>query len=120
MNVLVTGITGYVGSRLAPRLLRDGHAVRGLSRHPGRGPDGVEIVTGDAVSGAGLEPALEDVEVAYFLIHSMERSHDGAFDVRERAAAANFASAAANAGVRRIVYLGGLVPERGPASQHLA
>lgn len=120
MNILVTGITGYVGSRLTPRLLRDGHRVRGFTRHPGHVELGIPMATGDAITGEGLEHALRDIEVAYFLIHSMEPSSDGAFDVRERAAAENFADAALAAGVRRIVYLGGLVPARGPASLHLA
>jgi uncharacterized protein YbjT (DUF2867 family) len=120
MNVLVTGITGYVGSRLVPRLQRAGHEVRGFSRGGGGGPAGVPVLRGDAVSGRGLKQALEGIEVAYFLIHSMERSEDGEFDLRERAAAENFAAAASEAGVRRIVYLGGLVPAGGPVSQHLA
>jgi uncharacterized protein YbjT (DUF2867 family) len=120
MEVLVTGITGYVGSRLAPRLQREGHTVRGFSRHPHAAPPGISVATGDAISGGGLDQALEGIEVAYFLIHSMERSGDGAFDARERTAAENFARAAAAAGVRRIVYLGGVVPAGGPASQHLA
>src|SRR5436305_4115854 len=102
MNVLVTGISGYIGSRLVPRLQREGHDVRGFSRHGGDAPPGVTIVTGDAVSGAGLDQALDGVDVAYFLIHSMERSDDGSFDSRERAAAENFAREAASAGVRRI------------------
>jgi uncharacterized protein YbjT (DUF2867 family) len=119
MNVLVTGVTGYVGSRLVPRLQRDGHDVRGFSRHE-EGLPGVTMVTGDAVCGAGLDRALDGIEVAYFLIHSMERSNDGAFDDRERAAAENFTQAASAAGVRRIVYLGGVIPNRGPVSQHLA
>jgi nucleoside-diphosphate-sugar epimerase len=63
---------------------------------------------------------LADIEVAYFLIHSMEPSTDGIFGERERRAAENFAHAAARAGVRRVVYLGGLLPARGPASPHLA
>jgi len=120
MNVLVTGITGYIGSRLVPRLQRDGHDVRGFSRHAEGAPAGVTIVTGDAVSGAGLDRALDGVEVAYFLIHSMERSADGSFDAREHAAAENFAREAAAAGVGRIVYLGGVVPSSGRISRHLA
>ena len=119
MNILVTGISGYVGSRLVPRLLRDGHSVRGLSRYPGA-PTEVPVVRGDAVTGAGLDRALEEVEVAYFLIHSMEPSPDGSFSDRDRAAAENFALAAKAAGTRRIVYLGGIVPVGGPASVHLA
>lgn len=119
MNILVTGITGYVGSRLVPRLQRAGHDVRGFSRS-GSGPPGVPVVSGDAVSGRGLKQALAGIEVAYFLIHSMERSEDGDFEDRERAAADNFAAAAREAGVRRIVYLGGLVPAGGPRSPHLA
>ena len=120
MNILVTGITGYIGSRLTPRLLRDGHMVRGFTRHPGHVELGIPVATGDAVTGEGLEDALRDIEVAYFLIHSMEPSSDGAFDVRDRAAAENFAHAAVAAGVRRIVYLGGLIPASGPTSLHLA
>jgi uncharacterized protein YbjT (DUF2867 family) len=120
MNVVVTGVSGYVGSRLAARLLREGCSVRGFSRHDRAAPHGVSMITGDAVSGQGLDRALEGAEVAYFLIHSMERSGNGAFDARERAAAENFAAAAAAAGVGRIVYLGGILPNGGPASQHLA
>ena len=119
MKVLLTGTSGYVGSRLAPRLAAAGHEVRGFSRR-GLGPPGVEMFTGDAVTGAGLEAALSGVEVAYFLIHSMEPSTDGVFGERERRAAQYFADAAARAGVTRVVYLGGLLPARGPASPHLA
>lgn len=119
MNILVTGITGYVGSRLTPRLLRDGHRIRGFTRHPGHVELGIPVATGDAVTGEGLDHALRDIEVAYFLIHSMESSAGGAFDVRDHAAAENFARAAVAAGVRRIVYLGGLIPAGGPASLHL-
>jgi uncharacterized protein YbjT (DUF2867 family) len=119
MNVLITGITGYLGSLLAPRLLRDGHAVRGLSRHTGEVASGIPVVRGDAVSGAGLERALQDIDVAYFLIHSMEPSTDGPFNVRDRLAAENFARAARAAGTPRIVYAGGLIPAGGPASTHL-
>ncbi|HZU40664.1 MAG TPA: NAD(P)H-binding protein [Solirubrobacteraceae bacterium] len=120
MNVLITGISGYVGSRLAPRLLRDGHAVRGFSRRSGPSPAGVEVVRGDAVSGTGLGEALAGIDVAYYLIHSMEPSADGSFGEREHRAAENFAAAAAGAGVARVIYLGGLVPAGGAASAHLA
>lgn len=125
VKILVSGSSGYVGSRLIPRLLRDGHTVRGLSRSPARA-DGAEeagrvtVVSGDAVSGSGLDAALDGIDVAYFLIHSMEPSEDGDFPARERRAAENFAHAAQAAGVRRVIYLGGLVPAGGPASAHLA
>lgn len=119
MNILVTGISGYVGSRLAARLGRDGHALRGLSRRAPQELPGVVMTSGDAVSGQGLAQALEGIDVAYFLIHSMERSHDGTFSQREHAAAENFAREAAAAGVPRIIYLGGLIPAGGPASPHL-
>jgi len=123
MRVLVTGITGAIGGGLAPRLLAGGHEVRGFTRggHPSaleHIPGGVRIFTGDAISGEGLLPALRGVDVAYYLIHSMEPGAEEGFGVRERRAAANFAAVAASAGVSRIVYLGGLVPE-GSASEHL-
>lgn len=129
LNILVTGITGFVGSRLAPRLARDGHLVRGFSRHPpplaAPGASATPVVAGDAVSGAGLAEALHEIDVAYFLIHSMEpvaaeASADGAFGARERAAAENFAREAKGAGVERVIYLGGLVPAGGPVSAHLS
>jgi uncharacterized protein YbjT (DUF2867 family) len=121
MNVLVTGVSGYIGSRLTPRLLREGYSVRGLSRRSAqlRTAD-IEVVEGDAVSGAGLARALDGIDVAYYLIHSMESSANGAFSARDRTAADNFARAAQAAGTRRIVYLGGLIPDDGPASPHLA
>jgi uncharacterized protein YbjT (DUF2867 family) len=82
----------------------------------------VEVLRGDALSGEGLAGALAGVEVAYYLIHSMERPAGDSvpFDERDRIAARNFADAAAHAGVARIVYLGGLLPREGAASRHLA
>jgi uncharacterized protein YbjT (DUF2867 family) len=120
MNVLVTGITGYVGSLMAGRLQRDGHTVRGFARRRGPVVAGVPVIQGDAVSGAGLDRALDGIDVAYFLIHSMEAGTQDPFAERERIAADLFAHAARAAGVKRIVYLGGLVPDGGPRSAHLA
>jgi uncharacterized protein YbjT (DUF2867 family) len=117
--ILVTGASGYVGSSLLPRLREAGHIVRAFARDPSRVPGGVEVVQGDALTGAGLDAALAGVEVAYYLIHSMEPGTDGFAD-RDRRAAERFAAAARAAGVRRIVYLGGLVPAGGRASPHLA
>ncbi|MGH2863012.1 MAG: NAD(P)H-binding protein [Solirubrobacteraceae bacterium] len=125
MRILVTGITGAIGSRLAPQLLEAGNEVHALSRGRAsdggmpRLPDGVRLHTGDAISGIGLPEALEGVEVTFYLIHSMEPGTEEHFGVRERRGAENFAEAAADAGVRRIVYLGGLVPQDSP-SPHLA
>src|SRR5205807_2706280 len=79
LNVLLTGVTGYIGGALAPRLMRDGHELRGFARDPGRASGlGFPVLRGDAVSGEGLADAFEGVDVAYFLIHSMEASPDGA------------------------------------------
>jgi uncharacterized protein YbjT (DUF2867 family) len=124
VQVLVTGASGAIGAELVPRLARGGHAVRAFGRDPARivAAQATEVVRGDAVSGAGLAEALAGVDVAYFLIHSMETALDGAgtFADRDRAAAANFAAAAQAADVRRVVYLGGPVPAEAPASPHLA
>jgi uncharacterized protein YbjT (DUF2867 family) len=121
MRILITGVSGFVGGRLAERLAGSGHELHGLSRDPervGRRP-GLTVHRADALSGDGLAEALDGVELAYYLIHSMEASTDGGFAERDRRAAERFATAAAGAGVRRIVYLGGLVPPRPNPSAHL-
>lgn len=118
MNILVTGITGYIGSRLAPRLAAEGHAVRGFSRRASA-PGPIPVVAGDAVSGAGLEEACQDVDVAYYLMHSLEPSADGSMGARELRAVRNFVRAARAAGTERIIYLGGLIPAQGARSPHL-
>jgi uncharacterized protein YbjT (DUF2867 family) len=120
MNVLITGISGYIGSKLAVRLAREGHQLRGFSRDPSRLNVQFPVMGGDAISGRGLDQALEDIETAYFLIHSMEPSANGAFNVLERSSAENFAAAAREAGVRRVIYLGGPMPAAGQVSPHLA
>jgi len=121
MNILVTGVTGFVGSRLVPRLQRDGHELRGFARSAPPPELGIEIVRGDAVTGRGLDEALDGIDAAYYLIHSMEPGGGNrTFGVRERVAAENFAREAERAGVVRIIYLGGLMPSCAPASPHLA
>jgi uncharacterized protein YbjT (DUF2867 family) len=120
MNVLVTGATGFVGAALIPRLEAAGHSVRAYARRPDAMAAGVEVVAGDAVAGTGLDAALDGIDCAYYLIHSMEPSANGTFADRDRLAATNFAEAARAAGVARVVYLGGLVPEGKLASPHLA
>ena len=122
MRILVTGVSGYVGASLVPALAA--HDVRGFARSRERvAATGVQLddlVIGDALTGAGLDRAMDGVEVAYYLIHSMEGAAGGAFPEQELRGAERFAAAAAKAGVRRIVYLGGLVPRDGAASRHLA
>jgi uncharacterized protein YbjT (DUF2867 family) len=120
---LVTGATGYIGGRLAPRLAQEGYDVRVASRDPGKLRDiawvrRVESVAADVTDAASLAAAMRGVDVAYFLVHSMTGGAD--FAELDRRAARNFASAAADAGVGRLVYLGGLRPPHGDAlSPHL-
>jgi uncharacterized protein YbjT (DUF2867 family) len=120
MRILVTGASGYIGSQLIPRLARDGHDLVAFARDPARVQPGVPVAVGDVVTGAGLEAALEGVDVAYYLVHSMEPSPDGPFPDRERRAAEGFAAVARAAGTRRAVYLGGLVPADAGPSPHLS
>jgi len=115
---LVTGATGYVGGRLMRRLVAEGRPVRALARRPEL-LTGVEVVRADLLTGSGLEEALDGVSTAYYLVHSMEAGTNGDFAGRDRQMAESFAEAAARAGVERIVYLGGIVPEGGAQSPHL-
>lgn len=118
-RVLVTGATGYVASRLIPVLLERGHDVRATSRHPEsmskRHPQ-IEAVPSDMLDAASLRGALEGIEVAYYLVHSMAGKD---FAVKDRKASAAFATAAEAAGVQRIVYLGGLGRAGDALSSHL-
>jgi uncharacterized protein YbjT (DUF2867 family) len=120
MRILLTGASGSIGRALARDLERAGHELRGFGRDPARVPPTRPFVRGDAISGAGLDTALDGIDVAYYLIHSMERAGRAGFAEVERAAAQRFAAAARDAGVRRVVYLGGLVPRERAPSRHLA
>lgn len=119
--ILVTGVTGYIGGRLVPHLLASGQRVRVLTRDASRlqgraWVDQVEIVQGDVLDPDSLAPAMSDVFAAYYLIHSMSGEN---FHERDLAAAANFGQAAADAGVERIIYLGGLGDPETDLSLHL-
>ena len=107
---LLTGATGYIGGRLLRRLELDGQPVRCLCRNPEalrwRISPGTELVQGDLLQPATLGPAFSGIDIAYYLVHSLNDRQG--FEAGEREAAANFAAAARQAGVRRIVYLGGL------------
>ncbi|HEX9080880.1 MAG TPA: SDR family oxidoreductase [Holophagaceae bacterium] len=121
--VLVTGATGYIGGRLVPRLLSAGHRVRCLARNPerlaGRDWPGVEVVAGDVSDPDSLERALAGVRQAYYLVHAMRDKHED-FRRKDLEQARIFAEACVRAGVRRILYLGGLGDPRHPRSHHLA
>jgi uncharacterized protein YbjT (DUF2867 family) len=122
-TILVTGATGYIGGRLVPELLAAGHTVRCLARNPGKLEDAswsdrVTVVAGDITDPAALDRALVGVDVAYYLVHSMGGSV--AFDEVDRQAAHGLAAAAADNGIGRIVYLGGLGRDDDPSlSRHL-
>jgi len=119
---LITGATGYIGGRLLRRLIAEGREVRALARDPALlSGESIEVVTADVTTGDGLHEALDGCEAAYYLIHSMDRTagRNGAFANLDRRAADNFARAAQEAGVGRIVYLGGLVPQAQTISPHL-
>jgi uncharacterized protein YbjT (DUF2867 family) len=121
MRVLLTGATGYVGGCLLAELERRGIAVRCLARRPeklaGRAGPQTEVMAGDATDPADLARACTGVDVAYWLVHSMESGVD--FERADRLAAERFAAAARDAGVRRIVYLGGLGADDDRLSAHL-
>jgi uncharacterized protein YbjT (DUF2867 family) len=120
MRALVTGATGFVGGRLAERLIAEGDEVRCLVRDAGRARNlrelGCELHEGDVLDPVSLDGAGRGVDVAYYLIHAMGRGGSGDFEARERRAAASFARMARTEGVGQVVYLGGLGE---PNTKHL-
>jgi uncharacterized protein YbjT (DUF2867 family) len=115
-RVLVTGATGFVGRRLTTALTEAGHEVRAMTRSPESYSGPATAVHGDVDDADSLTDALRDVDVAYYLVHSLD-SDD--FEEKDAAAALNFGGAAAAAGTERIVYLGGLGVDDGDLSPHL-
>lgn len=116
MQVLVTGASGFVGGRLAPALVEEGHRVRAMTRRPESYSGAGEPVAGDVSDEASLRSALEGCEAAYYLVHSLDAAD---FRQKDADAARSFGRAAAAAGVRRIVYLGGLGEDSDNLSDHL-
>ena len=120
IRALVFGASGYIGTNLTPRLMEEGWQVRAAARHmavlEARDWQGVELIGADALEPESLPATLKDIDVAFYLVHSMAAGSDFArLDIE---AAKNFAAAAAEAGVKRVVYLGGLIPAD-PRSAHL-
>ncbi|MFC7846235.1 SDR family oxidoreductase [Streptomyces sp. NPDC057382] len=120
LHCLVTGASGYVGGRLVPELLRAGHRVRCLARSPGKLRDHpwarqAEAVQGDVTDAESVAAAMRGIDVAYYLVHAL--TSGSGFEETDRRAARVFAEQARIAGVRRIVYLGGLTPQDVPEEQ---
>ncbi|WP_433203280.1 NAD(P)H-binding protein [Dactylosporangium sp. CS-047395] len=116
LTVLVTGASGFVGSKLVPHLLARGHRVRAMTRKPQQYSGAGEPVAGDVTDPGSLRAALDGVDVAYYLVHSLGLDD---FVERDAQAARNFAAAAADAKLERIVYLGGLGADGDALSDHL-
>ncbi|MBI4971074.1 MAG: SDR family oxidoreductase [Candidatus Omnitrophica bacterium] len=121
-NILVLGSTGYIGGRLVPRLVLKGHRVRCLVRDPrkvlGRKWLGVEVMAGDVLVPETLVPAMQGMDAVYYLVHSMSAGEKH-FEERDRQAARYVGDAARAAGVKRIIYLGGLGRRGEVISAHL-
>ncbi len=121
-KVLVTGATGYIGGRLIPRLAELGYSVRAMAREPRKLNrkkwQNIEIVKGDVFDQESLKNSLKDIDIAYYLIHSMTTSNFN-FEDRDREAAENFTKACEEQNVKRIIYLGGLGITGSALSKHL-
>lgn len=121
-EILLTGASGYVGGRLLAALHHNGFTVRCLARNPAslesKVPAGIEVVQGDVLDAASLRPALQGIDTAYYLVHSMGST--GKFEEQDRTGAQNFGAAALAEGVKKIVYLGGLGEDGDELSAHIS
>lgn len=119
-TILITGASGFIGRRLVSTLHSEGYPLRRMVRSVRPAvPDGVETVVGDLLEPATLDAAFTGIDTAYYLVHSMAEGRAG-FETRDRDAARNFVAAANRAGVRRVIYLGGLGETGDNLSHHLA
>src|SRR3954452_10379417 len=119
MKILVTGATGFIGGRVTRQLLADGHDVRALVRNPdrARGITSARLHRGDLLDADSLAGAGDQIDVAYYLVHSMGRGGDRNFEEREQRGGDNLPAIASREGVPQVVYLGGLGDQ--PRSAHL-
>jgi uncharacterized protein YbjT (DUF2867 family) len=115
-TVLVTGASGFVGSHLSRALIEAGHWVRAMTRHPDTYDGAGEPVHGDVADPVSLASAMDGAQSAYYLVHSLESAD---FEDKDAQAARNFGQAAAEAGLERIIYLGGLGDDSDDLSAHL-
>ncbi len=120
-SILISGATGFVGSKLIQRFSKKGYTITGMSRRGMENQPGIKYVKADVFNLEELEKAMDGIEVAYYLLHSMEgdSKHWQEFASREKIQAQNFLKAATKAGVKRIIYLGGLVNESLELSPHM-
>ena len=120
-SILVSGATGFIGSRLISELVKKGYKVTGMSRQNIPDSENIRYVQADVFDLVQLEKAMLGIETAYYLLHSMEGSKDEwqEFSSREKIQAQNFLTAATKAGVKRIIYLGGLVSDSLDLSPHM-
>jgi len=117
-KILITGASGFIGRRLTKALLAEGADLRCLLRRAAPLPTGAETAIGDLLEPDTLPAAMEGIDTAYYLVHSMAGGRAG-FEARDRTAAVNFSKAAAAVGGRRVIYLGGLGETGGDLSEHL-